>query len=184
MGLIVPVIFLSVAAFLLNVVMTRLISTQREQIAALKAFGYSKLEVGFHYLQFVLLIALVGSILGAVGGVWLANEMTEMYSKFYKFPAFVFGVNSSILVIGGLVASGAAILGTLAAVARAVQSAARRGDATEPPANFRPTTDRTPRTCRNSSRSPARMVLRELERRPLKASCCRSSASRWLSRCW
>ena len=35
MGLIVPMIFLSVAAFLLNVVMTRLISTQREQIAAL-----------------------------------------------------------------------------------------------------------------------------------------------------
>ncbi|MCP4231734.1 MAG: hypothetical protein GY771_16515, partial [bacterium] len=40
MATIFPVIFLGVAAFLLNVVMTRLISTQREQVGILKAFGY------------------------------------------------------------------------------------------------------------------------------------------------
>ncbi|MEZ5582595.1 MAG: hypothetical protein R3F37_07365 [Candidatus Competibacteraceae bacterium] len=41
MAALFPVIFLGVAAFLLNVVITRLIGLQREQIAALKAFGYS-----------------------------------------------------------------------------------------------------------------------------------------------
>ena len=39
MGMIVPTIFLAVATFLFNVVLSRLVSTQREQIAALKAFG-------------------------------------------------------------------------------------------------------------------------------------------------
>src|SRR5262249_2370352 len=38
-AVIAPSIFLSVAAFLLNVVMARQLATQREQIAALKAFG-------------------------------------------------------------------------------------------------------------------------------------------------
>ena len=60
MGLIAPTIFFSVAAFLLNVVLTRLISVQREQIAALKAFGYTRLQIGLHYIKLVLLIAVVG----------------------------------------------------------------------------------------------------------------------------
>ena len=38
-GLILPIVFLLVAAFLLNVVLTRIVSVQREQIAALKALA-------------------------------------------------------------------------------------------------------------------------------------------------
>ena len=49
-GMIVPVIFLAVAAFLLNVVLGRIVAVQREQIAALKALGYDDREIGLHYL--------------------------------------------------------------------------------------------------------------------------------------
>ena len=41
LGTVLPAIFLGVAAFLLNVVVSRLVATQREQIAALKALGYA-----------------------------------------------------------------------------------------------------------------------------------------------
>ena len=54
MGIIGPTIFISVATFLLNVVISRLINTQREQIAALKAFGYTKREIRWHYLKLVI----------------------------------------------------------------------------------------------------------------------------------
>ncbi len=57
-GLIAPTIFLCVAAFLLNVVLTRLTSLQREQIAALKAFGYTNFQIAWHYMKFVLLITI------------------------------------------------------------------------------------------------------------------------------
>ncbi|NJD62054.1 MAG: ABC transporter permease, partial [Deltaproteobacteria bacterium] len=50
-----PAIFLGVAAFLLNVVLGRLVGTQREQIAVLKAFGYSNRDVGTHYAKLVVL---------------------------------------------------------------------------------------------------------------------------------
>src|SRR6266567_296985 len=73
-GVIAPVLFLSVAAFLLNVVLSRLISTQREQIAALKAFGYTHWEVGLHYLKLVLVIVVVGVGLGAGVGAWLGKS--------------------------------------------------------------------------------------------------------------
>ena len=41
MSRITPTIFLGVAAFLLNIVLTRLVPPQRSQIGTLKAFGYS-----------------------------------------------------------------------------------------------------------------------------------------------
>ncbi|MEM6717361.1 MAG: ABC transporter permease, partial [Cyanobacteria bacterium P01_C01_bin.147] len=56
-----PVIFLGIAAFLLNLLLARLVSTQRDQIAVLKAFGYSNRDVGLHYLKLVTLIVLVGA---------------------------------------------------------------------------------------------------------------------------
>ncbi|MEM9594416.1 MAG: ABC transporter permease, partial [Acidobacteriota bacterium] len=59
-GFMVPMVFLTVAAFLLNVVLTRIVSVQREQIAALKALGYDNLEVGWHYTLWSLGIAVVG----------------------------------------------------------------------------------------------------------------------------
>ena len=139
MGLIVPIIFLAVAAFLLNVVMTRLISTQRDQVAALKAFGYSKLEVGWHYLKFVLVIAFVGALIGTLLGIWLASGLTGLYAKFYKFPTFVFEVNIGIALAGLGTASAAAVAGTLAAVRAAVNLPAAEAMRPEPPANFRPT---------------------------------------------
>ena len=77
MGLIAPIIFLSVAAFLLNMVLARLIGTQREQIAALKAFGYTHFDVGWHYLKFVLVIATGGMVAGTLLSVTTrGREMT------------------------------------------------------------------------------------------------------------
>ena len=75
--MIAPTIFLCVAAFLLNVVLTRLTSLQREQIAALKAFGYTNLQIGWHYMKFVLLITMAGGLVGTFGGMWLAHDFTK-----------------------------------------------------------------------------------------------------------
>ena len=65
MGFIIPAIFLGVSAFLLNIVLTRLIAVQREQIAALKALGYTNREIGAHYVSWAVAIALTGAVLGS-----------------------------------------------------------------------------------------------------------------------
>jgi putative ABC transport system permease protein len=168
MGMIVPSIFLGVAAFLLNVVLSRLINTQREQIAVLKAFGYSNLEVGLHYLKLVLLLVTVGVVLGTAVGVWLGRGMVEMYARFYRFPVLEFHLDADMIVLAFLVSSGAGVLGTLGAVRRAVRLPPAEAMRPEPPAQYRPTIlerlglqQLLPQT--------ARMVLRELERRPYKA---------------
>ena len=53
-GFLLPLIFLGVAAFILNVALTRALALQRPQIAALKALGYSNRELGWHYLKWAL----------------------------------------------------------------------------------------------------------------------------------
>ncbi|MBI1914213.1 MAG: FtsX-like permease family protein [Planctomycetes bacterium] len=167
-GVIAPVLFLSVAAFLLNVVLSRLISTQREQIAALKAFGYTHWEVGLHYLKLVLVIVVVGVGLGASVGAWLGKGLTELYTKFYRFPVFTYDFHPGIVLAALAVASAAAVLGTLGAVRKAVKLPPAEAMRPEPPAHYRPTL--LERLGLQRLFSPAaRMVLRHLERKPWQA---------------
>jgi putative ABC transport system permease protein len=168
MGLVPPIIFLSVAAFLLNIVMSRLISTQREQIAALKAFGYSRWEVGLHYFQFVFLIVLIGVTLGSIVGVWLAHGLSELYGQFFRFPTVVFALDARVLVLAFLISIVAGTAGTLAAVRQAVVLPPAEAMRPEPPASYRPALIERlglqalfPQT--------VRMILRNLERQPVRS---------------
>lgn len=167
-GFISPMIFLGVAAFLLNVVLSRLITTQREQIAALKAFGYSHLEVGLHYLKMVLVIVVFGVAAGTALGLWLGKGLTEMYAKFYHFPIFYYEFNIGTVSLALLVASAAAVLGTLGAVRRAIRLPPAEAMRPEPPARYRPTLLERAGLQGLFSQS-TRMILRHLERKPAQA---------------
>jgi len=56
----IPAIYLAVTAFLLQMVMGRLVTSQRGQIGVLKAFGYADGQIAVHYLELALLPILVG----------------------------------------------------------------------------------------------------------------------------
>ena len=88
-----PTIFICVAAFLLNVVMSRTIKTQREQIATLKAFGYNSIDVGIHYANLVVLIISAGLLGGIAAGIWFANILGDIYMESYRFPVFIYKLN-------------------------------------------------------------------------------------------
>jgi putative ABC transport system permease protein len=87
-----PLIFLGIAAFLLNLLLARLIRTQRDQIAVLKAFGYSNGDVGWHYLKLVSMVVLGGSALGLGLGLWMGEAVTRNYAQYYHFPLLTFEV--------------------------------------------------------------------------------------------
>lgn len=167
-GMIGPTIFLGVAAFLLNVVLRRLIATQREQIAALKAFGYTHWEVGFHYLKMVIMVVIVGMVIGTGIGVWLGKMLTLLYTQFYKFPVFQYEFDIPVVVSAFLVACVAAVLGTIGAVRSAVRLPPAEAMRPEPPANFKPTFVERLGLQRFLSQS-MRMILRNIERKPIQA---------------
>jgi putative ABC transport system permease protein len=163
---IAPLIFLGVAAFLLNVVLSRLVDLDRPQIATLKAIGYSNREVGLHYLELTLLISIAGALVGVALGGWLGEQMTGLYQKFYRMPHLSFRLELRLLVTAFLVSLGAGVVGSAVSVRRVMLL---------PPAEaMRPAAP--PSYARKSLfgwiaglfGTASRMVVRELVRRPVR----------------
>jgi putative ABC transport system permease protein len=116
MSRILPPIFLVVAAFLVNMTLSRLIALEREQIGLLKAMGYSSGAVARHYLGFVSMIAVIGIVIGMVAGSWLGVGMTTLYARFFSFPFLVFSRNPAVYAIAAAVTYASAVIGALKAV--------------------------------------------------------------------
>lgn len=163
-----PMFFLIVAAFLLNVVLSRLITSQRDEIAALKAFGFSNREVGTHYLLFACGAVGLGAVLGIPLGVWMGASFTQLYADYFRFPVLPSLVDWRAAAIGVGVSGGFALLGALGAVRRVMALPPAEALRPESPARFRPLL--VERLGLGRFVSPnARMVLRNLERRPLRS---------------
>ena len=120
-SMILPTIFVVVAAFLTNMVLGRLVATERGQIGLMKAFGYSSIEVGLHYAKFVLGIVVVGSLIGIVAGTWLGRVNTEMYADLFRFPLLLYRPSTIAIVVAVSVSLASALLGAAGAVQRAAQ---------------------------------------------------------------
>jgi putative ABC transport system permease protein len=168
MATIFPVIFLGVAAFLLNVVITRLVATEREQIGTLKAFGYSTLQIGMHYTKLVLAITSIGLVIGIGLGLWFAKGLGGIYQEFYSFPYLHFQLDPLILLQAALVTLVASLAGTVFAVRRAAAVPPAEGMRPEPPPVYRATFLERLGLQRRLA-EPSRMIVRHIARQPLKA---------------
>lgn len=165
---IMPTIFLAVAAFLTNMVMARLIETERREIGLLKAFGYDNRAIGWHYAKMVLVIGAIGVLIGSVIGAWLGHWNTELYTKFYRFPFLLYRPGPFGFVVAGAISVGAALVGSLAAVRRAVKlPPAEAMLPPSPPIYRRSWASRT--AFAGALDEPSRMIVRRIVRWPVRA---------------
>ncbi len=163
-----PLVFLSVAAFMVNAVLSRIVRLQREQIAQLKALGYSSMQVGVHFLKFVLVIGTLGTLIGGIGGRLLGGGLVDLYTQFFLFPSLRFTLDYSALGLALLVSLGASVLGVLTVVWQAVKLPPAEAMRPEPPAEFRPSV--VERLGLQNLFGPSlRMAFRNIERRPWNA---------------
>lgn len=109
----VPPIFLAVAAFLLYIVINRMVQSEREEIGLMKAFGYTNTEVGAHYFKLVMAIAVGGALAGCLMGIAGGRALIQVYIEYYKFPFLVFGLDPASFVIGVGVSIASASVGGL-----------------------------------------------------------------------
>jgi putative ABC transport system permease protein len=167
-GTFIPAIFLTVTAFLIHLVLSRLVTTQRDQIAVLKAFGYGNSSIGFHYLKLAFLVIAGGVALGIGIGWYFGQRITALYMHFFHFPVLSYQIGSTLIGNALLISMGAASIGALAAVRRAVTLPPAEAMRPEPPARFQ--AGLVEKTGLHRLVSPAmRIIMRNLERRPLKA---------------
>jgi putative ABC transport system permease protein len=163
-----PAIFIAVSAFLINVVLTRTINTQREQIAVLKAFGYSNRDIGLHYAKLVAVIEIIGLTGGFGVGTWLGNSLGRIYMEFYRFPHWLYEVQPLVGLSAGLILLSSALVGTFMAIRRAVNLPPAEAMRPEAPAHYR-------RSILDHLgvwgflSQPTRIIVRNIERQPLKS---------------
>lgn len=162
-----PTIFICVAAFLLNVVMSRTINTQREQIAALKAFGYNNLDVGVHYAKLVILIISAGLVGGIFAGIWFGKMLGAIYMEVYRFPYLFYTLHPSVIFTAVLISVLAALAGTLHSLWRAARQPPAEAMRPEPPARYRVTLIEKTGIGRWLSQ-PSRIIVRNIERKPIR----------------
>lgn len=106
-----PSVFLIVSGFLLNMILGRLVNSQRQQIAILRALGYSKNKITSHYLSYMLVIVGFGGALGFLLAYWQGSGMITMYKTFFRFPTlpFLWSWSAMLLAIVAVL-----VFGTLA----------------------------------------------------------------------
>ena len=137
MSITVPVIFLGITAFLLNVALGRIVAAQREQIAALKALGFANRRLIAHYIKLVLAIVALGSVLGVAGGYGFGSVTIESYRTFFRLPSLDFAITPWSAVVGILSSFAVASLGVLAALRNVVRLDPATAMRPAPPARYR-----------------------------------------------
>ncbi len=164
-GRVVPIIFLAVAAFLLHIVLSRIVTIQRQEIAALKALGYGNWEVAQHYVQLSLLVGAAGSIAGVVAGAWMGRGMTQIYTRFFQFPLLEYRLPAPVVIESVAIGLAAAAASALDAVRRILRLPPAEAMRPEPPATYRVSLlERV--GIRHWLSQPSRIVLRNIQRHP------------------
>lgn len=168
-AVVVPSLFLAIGAFLLHVILSRLVATQREQIGTMKALGLSNRDVGLHYARMVGVVVLAGLVLGVAGGSWMGLWWTRMYAAFYRMPLYVYRMDPDVALqaVGLSLAAGG--LGVWSAVLQAVRLPP--AEAMRPPSPPVYRSSLLERAIPSRWLSPAgRMVLRNVGRRPVRTA--------------
>jgi putative ABC transport system permease protein len=142
------------------------VAVQREQVAALKALGYTNAELARHYIAWSLMISLLGAAAGIGVGAWLGSGMTGMYNDFFRFPTLLYQLSTAKVVAALLIGTLAGIAGAVIAVGRVVRLAPAVAMRPAAPAAFHGMW--IERMWRSHVSPAARMVLRNTLRQPVR----------------
>jgi putative ABC transport system permease protein len=166
---VMPVLFLGVAALVLNVLLGRMVSQQRTVIGTLRALGYRAVALTRHYLAHGLIVGLAGGLAGLAMGWWIQGVMIAMYHDFFALPGLASRVHPSVALVGLAIS----VLFSVAGTWKGVRGAARLApaDAMRPPPperGGRVLPERIPALWR---RIPfrGRLVLRTVFRNPFRS---------------
>ncbi|SDN99799.1 putative ABC transport system permease protein [Lutimaribacter pacificus] len=137
MSVVMPPIFFGIAAFLVNMVLGRIVALERSEIGLLKALGYRDTEIALHYLMLAALVAAIGIGIGWAVGAWLSSGMSRLYARFFDFPWLVQPHDLDVYALAGLIGLTAAALGAIRAAWGAARLAPAVAMAPPAPPSFR-----------------------------------------------
>lgn len=81
-----PSLFLFISSMIQVMMLERLVQSQRTQIGILKSFGYSNRTIQLHYMQFSIILGVIGSLLGMILSIPALSSFVKLYDDFFNFP--------------------------------------------------------------------------------------------------
>ena len=102
---VIPFLFLSVAAVILYITLSRLVEQQRTQVGTLMALGIPAKKVQIHYTAYGAFTGMVGGILGGGSGYLLADPMANFYREYFSLPAATAPVSWQYMINGIVIAT-------------------------------------------------------------------------------
>jgi putative ABC transport system permease protein len=169
MASILPPFFLLVAAFLLNVSLSRLVATERSNIGLMKSFGYGNGVIAAHYAKFALAFGLLGALLGMLGGRLVGEYVGGIYATVYHIPDLHFDAGPGVYLSSLLIALLAALAGAAQAVWRATHLAPAAALAPPAPTTYGSLSAMAERLAARLD-GKTRMVARRILRFPRRAA--------------
>lgn len=170
LGTVLPTVFALASIFLLHIVMTRLVATQRESMAALKALGFDNRTLALHHLQMGLVIGLIGWVVGLALGAAAAQALLTVYADFFRFPRLDLVLPSSVVMLGAALAAAAALMGTAQALAGILRLSPAQAMQPATPAPYRASPWAQALERRLATSLVLRMILRQWRRRPWRSA--------------
>lgn len=169
MAKLLPPVFLLVAAFLLNIVLARLVDTEREVIGLLKAFGFPVRAIMLHYVELAVLLSLGGLALGTALGAWLGRGMAGIYQRFFAFPFLEFRIDTDAYLLAAAATLVPVVLGATTAVWRSARLTPADAMRAETPPDY---SGRAVSwvACALGPDEPSRIIVRGILRRPLRSA--------------
>lgn len=169
MGKAVPPLFFVISAFLVNMVLGRLITLEREQIGLFKAVGYSNAAISLHYAKLAMGIGFLGVVIGWAAGTAIAYWLATYYTVFFQFPYLIYIINPDIYAISAMAGIAAAIIGAARSVFKTTQLSPAVAMAPPAPTRFkRNIFDKLGHWM--GARQPVMMIIRSITRWPMRAS--------------
>ncbi|PKM93485.1 MAG: peptide ABC transporter permease [Firmicutes bacterium HGW-Firmicutes-1] len=101
----ITLLFLIVAAIIINIMLSRIVKNDRMSIGVMKALGYNNLSILMHYTKFSLVIGLLGSMIGMVLSIPMSAAFTNLYIMYMNIPMFEMALYEKYFVYGILLTS-------------------------------------------------------------------------------
>lgn len=168
MGTVLPAIFLAVSMFILNVVLNRQVTTQRSQIATLKALGYTDRVIAWHYVGLSMVITGLGLLGGLLLSRYIGQLMLDLYDEIFRFNRLAYATTAWLVMASTVLTLGAAILGTWAAISAVVRLKPAVAMQPPTPPSYRQTLIERIGLARQVAASTL-MLIRNFERRPWRS---------------
>lgn len=159
----VPMLFLGVAAFIMGVMINRLVKNDRLAIGILKSMGYSDRDILLHYTKLSVIVGFVGGVGGVGLGYGLSLQFTNIYNDFFSIPELTLVFKPELILMSAVLVALFSVLAGLLGARKSLAISPAESMRPEPPKTGRRIFLETTRFWRSLSFSN-KMVLRNVLR--------------------